>query len=520
MNEVNTKNKRQYKSILCVAVLSALAMPLQATAGSLMGQGGEDTALTVPQARGIMLVLGQTGTKLSGELAGGFNMTAASAQQVETQQAIAAKVAGAKALHINMGDFYGDEPRLNSYINEAMKQRKLMVFENTKLSKDIHLDALPFMVDGDVVLFQPSLSGKGDKIAVYGGGSITSTMAGLEQMSGKADRPSPLKPLENLSAATGESESITVADVKLADLQGEELQRALTTVSKQIDAMIDEEYLAQSQETMASASGGSIGYTCPTTAKNERLCWAAIVIRSAYNHSSGDAQISILGHYSVALYRTDQATTIFVSPHGSANPVMKVDNNSKRAFYLKSVKSTITPTSMDGMALWSRYPGNANNVSTVTSSSGMSYGISGGVDTAGPSMGGSIGYSTSNSVSTQVSDWKTTTSTNGSNAVWDFSLNKYTSISAWVDSGVFRNSKLRSVPDISKYGLQYTAEGIWVGDQNKTGTFEVNINNVIKSEQIYFTTNNWFQWAASTTGWTYSNNPGSYWFNNGWLKDL
>jgi hypothetical protein len=426
MNEVNTKSKRQYKSILCVAVLSALAMPLQATAGSLMGQGGEDNAITVPQARGIMLQLGHTDTKLSGELAGGFSMTDASAQKVETQQTIAAKVAGAKALHINMGDFYGDEPRLNSYINEAMKQRKLMVFENTKLANDIHLDALPFMVDGDVVLFQPSLSGKGDKIAVYGGGSITSTMEGLKQMSSEGDRPSPLKPIENLSVVAGENESTTVADVKLADLQGEELQRALTTVSKQIDAMIDEEYLADSQEVMASASGGSVGYSCPSAAKSERLCWAAIVIRSAYNHSSGDAQISILGHYSVAQYRTDQATTIFVSPNGSANPVMKVDNNSKRAFYLKSVKSTITPTSTDGMALWSRYPGNANAVSRVTSTSGMSYGVTGGVDVAGPSMGGSIGYSTSNSVSTEVSDWKTITSTNGSNAVWDFSLNKYT----------------------------------------------------------------------------------------------
>ncbi len=526
MRMKNVKNKQQYKSILCVAVLSALAMSVPVGAASLFGQSTDDIVLTAPQTRGVMLQMGQSATALSGKLASGFTLTnnsTSSIDLVETQQVIAAKVASAKALHINFGDFYGNETRLNSYVNEAMKQRKLMVFENTKLSKDTHLDALPFMVEGDVVLFQPSLSSQGDKIAVYGGGTVTSTMTGLEHMSGKADRPSVLKPLENLSAVADEGESITVADVKLADLQGEQLQNALKTVSKQIDAMINEEFnllQEQNQETVASASGGSTGYNCPSTAKTERLCWAGLVTNSAYNHLSGDAEISILSHFSVGQYRTDQATTVFISPNGSANPVMHVDTNSKRAFYLKSLKSTITPSSLDGMALWSRSPGNANNVTTVTSTTGMSYGVSGGVDTAGPSMGGSISYSTSNAVATQVSDWKTTTSTNGSNAVWDFSLSKYTSISDWVDSGAFRNSKLRAVPDISKYSLQYTAEGVWVGDKNRTGYFSASIQNIVKSEQIYFTTNNWFQWAASTTGWTYTRNPGSVNFNNGWLKDL
>jgi hypothetical protein len=83
----------------------------------------------------------------------------------------------------------------------------MMVFENTKLSKVTHLDALPFMVDGDVVLFQPSRGDNGDKITIYGGGSITSTMTDGSQMMGRTDRPTPLKPLGNESSAIGAGEN-------------------------------------------------------------------------------------------------------------------------------------------------------------------------------------------------------------------------------------------------------------------------------------------------------------------------
>lgn len=144
---------------------------------------------------------------------------------------------------------------------------------------------------------------------------------------------------------------------------------------------------------MTSATGGAVGYACPTIAKDARLCWAAVVTNNAYSHSDGSALMNILHHYSVATYRTDQATTIVVSPNGSANPTMTVDTDDKKAYYLNTVQSTITPVASNGMNLWSRKPENENGASSVISTTDM---------TCGVDVGGSIGYSNSEAIRTEI----------------------------------------------------------------------------------------------------------------------
>ena len=124
----------------------------------------------------------------------------------------------------------------------------------------------------------------------------------------------------------------------------------------------------------------------------------------------------------------------------------------------------------------------------------MDFSVSGDAS-SDPSMGASISYSESNSETMGLSDW--------------------------VSHPVFQNAKLDAVPNISKYGLQYTSEGVWTsGSKDTTGWYEFNLKTITVNEQIYFTTNNWFQWAASTTSWTHTVYPGGRSLNRSWLKDL
>ena len=522
MKNVNMISSKTFcKSVLCAAMLSSLALPLQAAGISAPKDAKVDTINNTA----VMLKLGYSDSALSDSLADKFKMKSVD-DKYESKKAIAAKVASASLLLVNAKEFFGAEKHLNAYLEEAMKQKKLMVFENADES-DATYTALPFMVKGDVVLFQPTKQDS-DLITVYGGSSTTMSR---KSSSGNGGEEKPLhqqyidEMVEQSAQFNPAPESfnmmyepVTIKAPKLSQLQGEELANAVATVTNKIVAVTTE----QPEAKTTRVSGGSIGYSCPTEAKNEKLCWAAIVVSSPYNYANGENVMSILDHYSYGLYRTDQATTIAISPHGSANPQMQVDTTDKRAYYLTNVEATISPTSTTGMSLWNRKPANANGVTHVTSTSGLTYGIDLTVGDS-PSLKGAISYSSTQSERTEITDWATTTSTNGTSAHWHYYLNAFADYTDWVNQEHWKKSTLKEVPPISKYGLQYTAEGIWVGSKDVSGNFTTNISGYVQNQRRYFTKNhgwgssiwhtNWDNYAWSTSYYTLS-------LNTGWLKDL
>ncbi len=512
MKKVTQKSVQLGKSILSMAVLAAVGLSAQATAVETRDNAVIKTIKT-PQTSGVILKLGQSDTVLADKLAGSFTTQAVSQKSVESKKAIAAKVAAAKMLHINLNDFYGTETRLNDYIEAALKQNKLMVFENTESFADIHLDALPVMVAGEVVLFQPEIGD--DQLYVYGDGYTIMEKNNAADVGG--EDATEQGAARALSTDAVDNDRIRVDAIKLADLQGDQLAAALNTVNLQINQLLDSPKAGKT--TVASATGGSAGYNCPQAAEIERLCYTSTIFNAPYYHSDGDAELNIINYASYAMYRTHKDTIIVVSPYGSANPTMKVDTNSKRAFYLKNFSVDITPSLTD-MGLKDRYPKNQNNKGSILSSSGVSF--TAGVDVAtDPSMGASVTYSESTSETMPLSDWETVTTSTGYNAKWDFKLSLNKTISDWVTHGTFQNAKLDAVPNISKYGLQYGAEGVWFSNsKDTTGWYEFSLKTVTQNEQIYFTTNNWFKWAASTTSWTHTVYPGGRNLNRSWLKDL
>ena len=420
------------------------------------------------------------------------------------------------SVYIN-ADYLINSEVVNRQIDLALEAGKILMVENTRHIGRDAFESLPFMAKGDLVIFIPGKSGDADRVIVYGGSSYGLEQTSTAQSKGTGTRdwfdmpiPQALEQTPNFYAYdTYQKRSATREHILSTLKQFKDYQNS--------DSLSDEKMAVA---PLNNQTGGSIGYQCPPQAKQERLCWSAIVTNIPYRHTNGNADINVLHHFSVAQYRTDTLTAIAVSTHGSANPNMKVDHSSHRAYYLGKVETSIDVTSSDGMQLWSRNPSNRVNDVSVSSTSGMSFGIDATASDK-PSLGAKISYDESQSIRVNLRDWEANTSSpDGIDAKWIFQLNYPKSISDWVTQKSFKKAKFRDVPGISKFGLQYTTEGVWVGGPEKQGHFEVNLTTKVSNYQLFFTKNTIVRWSARREGWVHTLRDGSYWFNNNWLKRL
>ncbi|WP_144395358.1 hypothetical protein [Pleionea sediminis] len=421
-----------------------------------------------------------------------------------TKQSVKKLIEPYSIIHLDSAAKHASSKTMSKIIDAALMQGKTLLLENTEYLQKEKITSLPFMANGEIVIVKPSKKNEQDRIFVYGAHTAVSGFT-VSHSNSATQRESKLITLQDgISKEVYQSPSIHT-------LSMEDRISVLNDIAKRLE---------QREENSLNKTGGSIGYPCPTLARQERLCWAAIVTNVPYQHTDENADLNVLHHYSVAQYRTDQATAIAISTHGSANPTMKKDSSTHKAFYLHWLESEIRPTSTDSMQLWSRTPANQVNTVALTSTSGMTFGIDVTAQDK-PSLGANISYSESQSVRMDISDWESNTLTpDGVSAKWVFQLNYPKSISDWVEHPTFKKARFKSVPNISKYGLQYTTEAIWVGSKNLRGSFEASMTTKVRNSQIYFTTNSIFKWAATRTGWIHTLQDGGYWFNNAWLKAI
>jgi hypothetical protein len=507
MKITNTKYTKAFcKTALCAAMLAAL--PIQA---ATLSDNADLKASQQLSEKKIVIKLGDSWSNLSDELTKGYAVKQP-ASQIATKslskRAIAAQVAGASLIHVNVHDFVGNEKTLNTYLDEAVKQSKLMVFENSLDNKDFKIDALPAIPYGEVVLIQPRNHIKGDSITVFGAGSNTS----IPTRGGKEDY---------VTQFDFSEQRVATASQRLVQMKGEALTQALIAITSKINSIISQTAPDKGAVT-TKASGGGLGYDCPALAKAEKLCYAATVTNTPYYHISGNADLNVLHHYSYGVYRTDQDTVVAVSATGSANPNMKLDNDYDKAYYLQSVDVSIDPSSTDGLSIVKRLPVNKEDTDRLLSTSGFTFGISGDVSSSGPSLGGSFGYNSSESLYVDISDWETTTTSNGTNAQWLFELFKYQTDSDWVNANSTGASSFKDVPNVSKYGLvNFIGEAVWQGDADAAGDFAFDVTTVVTNREQHFTHNPWhWQWSTGRSGWIHTLNTGGVSLNLHWLKYL
>ncbi|WP_299008046.1 hypothetical protein [uncultured Shewanella sp.] len=415
------------------------------------------------------------------------------------------QVTNADIIYVDLSGV-NDNDEVNAYLSQAKKLNKLIVLENMGANT---VSELPLSFDADVVIVNPQSSGS-DEISTYridGSSDIASTSTTASSESNVSD------------------ETASAAQLMMSSAVSSELSNEQTQMLEEVNDKIDE-YLTPSYKlysTSTSTSGGDVGYECPSESKDEQLCYSAIVTNNVYSYDDDSLVFNVIHGYSYAAYRTDSGTTMFVSPYGSANPTMKYNSSgSKRGYYLKYVKPEID-VSQDtnaGMTLFKRTPENANGTSSISTTSGVSYSAEAKVSDSA-SLGGSLSYSESQSQSTDLSDWKAVTTTDGYDANWSYELSKYTSLSDWVSQNVFETAKFASVPDISRYGLQYSAEGVWYGNLNAvSGDFTFTVTEVVGLEYIKFTDNTILSWSAKSTEKYVTLTSGSTSFNTDWLKAL
>ncbi|MCL1126614.1 hypothetical protein [Shewanella surugensis] len=435
--------------------------------------------------------------------------TQVSVQTVE--DSIKKQISSADIVYANLKDMTETNDELNAYITEAIKQKKLLVFENMANRK---LTSFPMTFDAEVVVVKPG-TGTPDKIVTFGTQESIIEYS-IQEATKKAEEPIIYSPINSQY-----EENPAVLPQSFDDMIDYQREQALNQITEQINILLTPSTTLM--QTSTSSSGGQIGYPCPSEAKEEQLCFSAIITNAVYSYDDGSAKINVIHGYSYSAYRTDLGTSIFVSPYGSANPTLTSNSSSSRGYFLKQVRPEINveQASAAGMILFRRTPENQNGSTSVSTSSGMSYTVDAKVAEK-PSLGGSISYSTSQSQSTNLSDWTTTTTSDtGYDADWDYHLNKYKSIGDWVSQKVFQKAKLASIPSISANGVQYSSEAIWFGSPNNvTGDFKFNVWSYVVNERIYFTSNDIFGWKASSHRWTYSLYSGGQTFDTNWLKTL
>lgn len=423
------------------------------------------------------------------------------------------KVADVDIIYVDLSNDIEKKDKLNGYIKEGIKQNKVIILENMKKNQ---LTSFPMFFDAEVTVIKARLNAP-DKIVTFG----TQEPVVEESIQDTSQNE---QGAVNYSQINSSYESNPhVLPRRFDDMLDYQKEEAFQQVSKSINSLLTPEPVTLMQTSSAS-SGGQVGYPCPEDAKAEKLCVSYLITTNdVYYFNQDGAEMNVIHQYSYAAYRTDNGTSIFISPWGSANPKLTSNSNTSRGYYIKQVRPEITveqPTAA-GMMLYRRTPENQNGSTSVSTTSGMSYDISA-TASEKPSMGGKISYSSSQSESTNLSDWTATTrSDTGYDAKWDYHLNKYKSISDWVSQKIFEKAKLKSIPSISANGVQYSSEAIWVGSPNTvSGNFDFSLKTYVVNERTYITSTDIFGWNASAHWWTHTLYTGNQSFNTDSLKKL
>ncbi|WP_299011479.1 hypothetical protein [uncultured Shewanella sp.] len=415
------------------------------------------------------------------------NLLKSTAENQNDSKDIDTQIEKADIVYADLSGNNSENDTINAYLKEAKKQHKPIVLENMQGK---HSTLFPLSFNSPVVVITHEKNGI-DQINTF---NVKTSDVALTNDSNDDTSEDNTTANKLTTSATDNT-----THVSLSGLTDEERTALLSDVTDHLDANFtassdtsdtsnSTSLLSSSSNllTSSSESGGELGYSCPSDSSDEQLCYSAMITPVVTSVDDDDTHLkyTLDTGYSFGAYRTSQGTSIFVSPWGSANPDMYYNENKKKGYFLQYVKPTISVSSDTnaGLGLYKRTPENANNTSTLSSTSGMSYTIK--TDSKDAYLGGDISYSSSKSVSTDISDWKSVTTTDGYDAEWSFDQSKYSSTSKWLKSS--SSGKLHSVPDISRYGLQYSAEGVWFGAlDDVSGDFDFTLSLDFEFKEIY-----------------------------------
>jgi hypothetical protein len=453
---------------------------------------------------------------------------------------IADVISNYSAVFVNADYLQDEDQRLNAYLAEAYKQGKSIIIENANDIGENQLNALPSMIGGDVVLIHPSLTGQADKMFLYSAGLPSSVgsvcHSKFKRTAGDAelqrvdtgdeiflDDSGTIQPLYygNVDVTLNSMDAGKRANM-LQQFSKDLVHPELSTLAKSkvaTSGKFDPQNNTKEAIVQSATGGFAFEYPCSAELKAAYECWAGVSINHLYDYNDGEEVWSEARHYAYAMYKSNALKYAAVSMHGSLNPTMTTDTDTEKAWYLQYVDlmaDVRDPSSENASAgILSRMPANeADNVS-ITSTSGLS--LSSGLDSAGLLTSG-VSFDQSTSVRKDITDWdQSTRAPSSRDAGWRYEILYPGSDSDWVSTPFFQNPRYKSVPNISKNGLQYISEGVWSIDKNDDRTFYVDTTTTWQVKKRKITSRSIFHYNQSwwTRTWT---NGINIWMNMGWLR--
>ncbi|ROS00369.1 hypothetical protein EDC56_3020 [Sinobacterium caligoides] len=411
-----------------------------------------------------------------------FNIFTASAAK-ETQETIEASIAAADLVYVNLEGYSGEEVRLNQYLSEAFKQDKLIVLEKSNpYSEPVVFDALPISVNAEIVLYKPRYhtNNNSSQIYLFGDTQMTLEKKPTQYFLGDPET-------QQMVEVDGKGGNIKLADTitktQLSSMSGNELSAALGQVKEAIQTLNS----AYIPNTIKASNHSNIPtYECPDEAFDEKLCLITKASSLPYKNPDAEPDTTITSHYTVAMYRKEGDTKVYVAAYGSVdNPRMEKDHEQERGYFVRDLTvevDTIPDTSYPRapLVLYNSWPKNHNNVTSITTTDGYSFEIKATGGGAGDEpkwdLGGTFKYDSKTAKTMPLYDWATVAYGNGYNKEWDFSIDRYKTPGDWIKRGfLWRPLGFHEVPAMSKGGFHYVTESVWRGEDDITGKFPIQI---------------------------------------------
>lgn len=422
-----------------------------------------------------------------------------------TVEDIANIVAKHDAVLLDAQYFQGQDDVISTYLTQAHAQNKTIIIENARALEENALEGtFTAMVDGDIVVIHPTNNAEPEVIYVYDAQKRDPVADSVVLGSDKANEKLNSLAAENVYAAKAPLElQPLVPEMTLNSMSGEQREKLLTQVVQNLRAEKSNGSVLSSGSLLTKknaskdgviASAGGVPYSCAQELYDARKCRTYTIRTIRYDYDYQGITISGLTHADYTMFKDRNNKFVAVQFNGIATPTLSKNQNDRREYWLNEVEIDVNVYESSSYAyldIYDRRPVNDNNETQLTSTTGLSIGIDTSAGTDSSSIAASATYEVSNSVTQSIKDWEVIAhspqnrdinwryfSRNppfpGTNGDWSY------------NPGAFKKMNLVDVNTISRYGLDYSAEVVYLASptESRLAAFDVHVD--FKNTSTYF----------------------------------
>lgn len=463
------------RKMLGVMIMSALALNANAD---------ESVKSDSPLLSGLsVLPINDTSKSfMMDELEQRFDMASISPMRSASIAAIPSVVSQHDIILLDAQYYRGQTEYVNAYLKAAHKQNKVIIIENARsVSPEAFKEVLTAAVTGDVVVIHPTNSAEPEKIFIYNAesepavqGHIQLTDAEAEYDTDAVDLFKPLPSGSTLNALTSQARETVLKDV-MNDLVAMRSDASLLPSGSTAHG--------KTKEGMTSSNGIVTPYSCQQVLWDARKCRAYEIKISDYPYNYNGNQITNTYYTDYTMFKTRFNKFVAVQFSGTASPTLSNDSDTKKGWWLQQVVIDVNVfegSSYPDMTVYEREPQNRNNVTDLTSTTGITVGVDA---SSSGDVAANATYSESRSVKHSIKDWEVQVHAPlNRDITWTYFNQNPTypgTNGDWSkNGGAFKKWVLKNPNAISKLGLDYAAEAVYItpGNDNRYAILDIGVS--------------------------------------------